>query len=63
MNNNIVQIGNLFPNSQNFINPQRGRIYSANGISPTLSTCQGGGLEPKVIIYYKGKISDKSVGL
>ena len=25
------------------------RVYSANGLSPTLNTCQGGNLEPKIV--------------
>jgi len=29
-------------------NSQRDRIYSANGIAPTISTCPGGNTEPKV---------------
>lgn len=31
-------------------NPQRGRVYSPEGISPSLNTCSGGGLEPKVVV-------------
>lgn len=44
----VVQVGNIV-NTGNFKNPQRGRIYSADGISPTLNCMQGGGLEPKII--------------
>lgn len=32
-----------------FTNPQCGRVYSEEGISPTLNTMQGGGREPKII--------------
>lgn len=37
-----------------FKNPQRGRVYSVDGLSPCLNCCDGGGLEPKVIVagYY-----------
>ena len=45
----VRQVGNIVKQA-GFSNPQRGRIYSANGISPTLNTVQGGGLEPKVLI-------------
>ena len=45
----VRQVGNVVKQT-GFSNPQRGRIYSANGISPTLNTVQGGGLEPKVLI-------------
>ena len=47
--NSIIQIGNIRKGTLTFDNPQSGRIYSSNGICPTLNTCQGGGLEPKVI--------------
>ena len=45
----VRQVGNIVK-QKGFSNPQRGRIYSANGLSPTLNTAQGGGLEPKVLI-------------
>lgn len=41
MSNKIIQIGNIREDSDNFTNPQTGRIYSVDGISPTLNTCQG----------------------
>ena len=44
----IQQVGNIV-NTGNWNNPQRGRIYDSNGISPTLNTMQGGGLEPKIL--------------
>ena len=31
-------------------NPQAGRIYDANGISPTMDTCGGGNRMPKVLV-------------
>lgn len=40
--NKIIQLGNLRKDTKNFANPQTGRIYSAEGIAPTLNTCQGG---------------------
>lgn len=43
---NIVETGN-------WGSPQRGRIYSTNGISPALNTCGGGGLEPKILEVYE----------
>lgn len=45
----IKQIGNLIDTHSFGENPQRGRIYSDAGISPTLNTCQGGGLAVKVL--------------
>ena len=44
----ILQVGNMV-NTGNFENPQRGRIYSPDGLAPALNTCGGGGLEPKFI--------------
>lgn len=45
----IQQVGNIVQ-EKNFKNPQVGRVYSVDGISPTLNTMQGGGREPKIII-------------
>lgn len=45
----IKQIGNLINTNSFGGNPQRGRVYTNTGISPTLNTCQGGGLEVKVL--------------
>lgn len=44
----VLQIGNIV-DTGNWSNPQRGRIYSADGCSPALNTVGGGGLEPKII--------------
>jgi DNA (cytosine-5)-methyltransferase 1 len=46
----VQQIGNIVDDTNiGFKNPQRGRIYSADGVSPALNTKQGGGLEPKIV--------------
>lgn len=45
--NKVTQIANIV-DTGNWDNPQRGRIYSIKGISPTLNCCGGGGLEPKI---------------
>ena len=44
----VEQVGNIV-NTGNWDNPQRGRIYSVEGLSPTLNCMQGGGLEPKIV--------------
>ena len=44
----VNQIGNIVTTG-NFKNPQRGRIYSPDGLAPALNTMQGGGREPKFI--------------
>ena len=41
---------NLYPNSGN---PQAGRVYNANGISPAMDTCQGGNRMPKITEQYR----------
>ena len=46
--NSVKQIGNIV-DTKNWNNPQTGRIYSTEGISPTLNTCGGGGHEPKIV--------------
>ena len=50
--------GNLYPNSGN---PQAGRVYKPEGISPALDTCQGGNRMPKVVEvgHYTYPNSDK----
>ena len=42
----IIVKGNIYPNSGN---PQAGRIYDSEGISPSLDTCQGWNRMPKII--------------
>lgn len=49
MINKIIQMGNMRKGAPKFGNPQSGRIYSVNGISPTLNACQGGA-QPKVML-------------
>lgn len=46
--NKILQIANIIK-STGFDNPQKGRVYSIDGISPCLTTMSGGGLQPKII--------------
>ena len=44
----VKQIGNICK-SKGFNNPQRGRVYSTEGVSPTLDRCGGGNREIKII--------------
>lgn len=47
----VIQVGNLIPDDgRKFSNPFIGRVYSKEGVSPTLLTMQGGNREPKVLI-------------
>lgn len=41
---------NLYPNSGN---PQAGRVYNSEGISPAMDTCQGGNRMPKIKEQYR----------
>lgn len=45
----IKQVGNMYDTDSFDGNPQCGRIYSSDGISPALNTMQGGNRQPKVI--------------
>ena len=46
----ILQIGNLIPDAgRKFTNPQTGRVYDPQGLSPTINTAQGGQREAKII--------------
>lgn len=44
-NINLRQLGQLYPNTGN---PQAGRIYDKEGLSPCLDTCEGGNRMPKI---------------
>lgn len=54
----LHQICQLYPNSGN---PQAGRVYSSNGISPTMDTCSGGNRMPKVLVREANKSVEPSV--
>ena len=52
----ILQVGNLVNDkNRKFKNPQVGRVYLDSGISPTLTTLQGGNREPKIIVSNEWK--------
>lgn len=48
-NSCVQQIGNYAPTA-NRTNPNQGRIYDGNGISPCLNTCDGGNREPSLAV-------------
>lgn len=53
----IIQLGNMRKGTPKFSNPQTGRVYSIDGIAPTINTCQGGGeREPKVVVYVNNEV-------
>ena len=45
----VIQVGN-FVNTGNWDNPQRGRVYSPEGIAPTVNTGSGGGHTCQIIV-------------
>lgn len=57
-NNVIKQVAQIYPNSGN---PQAGRIYNADGISPSMDTCQGGNRMPKVMDNKSLSIQDLKI--
>lgn len=44
----VMQVGNL-RQGNGWDNPQCGRVYDTNGLSPTLNTMQGGNRQPKIV--------------
>lgn len=46
----VIQIANLVPEQEGrFSNPQRGRVYSPDGLSPCIDNMGGGNREPKIM--------------
>lgn len=56
--NFIKQVGQIYPNSGN---PQAGRVYDANGISPAMDTCQGGNRMPKVATSLQRQVCETAI--
>ena len=48
----IIQVANI-SEEKSFSNPQTGRIYSSEGLCPTLDTMHGGGRQPKIVERYR----------
>lgn len=46
----IIQVGNIYGGSQKFSNRTAGRLYSIDGIAPTIRTPSGGGTTPIIVI-------------
>ena len=49
-NKKIIQLFNILPPATNFQNGQRGRVYSVDGVSPTIDTTRGGNQQPKIVL-------------
>lgn len=41
-NGDIIQVGNIYPDTPAFKNRTMGRVYSTDGLAPTINTCGGG---------------------
>ena len=54
----VMQVGNIYPDTDKFKNRTMGRVYDAAGIAPTINTCGGGGREPKII---EGEITSNNL--
>ena len=58
----IKQIGNIVDNKETFGgNPQRGRVYNPEGLSPALNCMRGGGLEPKIGEVNQGVVINSKI--
>ena len=55
--NKIIQVGQMY-GTEKEPNPQAGRIYDADGISPAMDTCSGGNRMPKVAVAMRGRYND-----
>lgn len=56
----VKQVGNIVDDTNiGFKNPQRGRIYSDEGLAPCLNCCEGGGLEPKIVQKFGDRGTDQ----
>ena len=51
--NKVSQVGNISDSDSFNGNPQTGRFYGTDGISPTLNTCGGGQREPKILTSHR----------
>lgn len=54
----VMQVGNIYPDTDKFKNRTMGRVYDAAGIAPTINTCGGGGREPKIV---EGEITSNNL--
>ena len=50
-NGEVIQIGNIYPDTPTFKNRTMGRVYDIEDLAPTINTCGGGGREPKIVVY------------
>lgn len=60
-NGEIIQLGNLYPDLPTFKNRTSGRVYSIEGLAPTLNTCQGGGKIPLIEVYETDRVQVSTI--
>ena len=63
LQNKCIQVGDLSGGKWDKINESCRRVYSEDGISPTIHTCQGGNTEPKVIVTENNTIDNPLKGI
>lgn len=56
--NKMIQVGQMY-GTEKEPNPQAGRIYDADGISPTMDSCSGWNRSPKVAVAMRGRYNDE----
>ena len=49
--NSKIFLGNI--NGEKFHDLYSGAVFDINGIAPVITTCQGGGREPHILLKYK----------
>ena len=59
MNNQIIQLGNLTPDTETYKNRTIGRVYSIYGLAPSINTCGGGQREPRIVVLAQQKDKTK----
>lgn len=45
----ILQVGNIYPDTERFHNRTMGRVYDPQGLCPTINSAQGGGRVPLIL--------------
>jgi hypothetical protein len=50
-NGQVIQVGNISPDTDKFKNRTHGRVYDASGLAPTVTTSGGGGRVPLIVLY------------
>jgi site-specific DNA-cytosine methylase len=57
----VEQIGNIYPDTDTFKNRTMGRVYSNEGLSPTINCCGGGDREPKIVEDWQTVVGNKQL--